>query len=148
MVQINIPSLKERKKDIKLLTGYFIDRFNKNMNKGIIGIDEKVEEIFNNYSWPGNVRELKNVIEGAFNLTSGNLIKMRDLPDYIQNKNMHYSGIIEDSLGKVPLASMVDDYEKSIIVIALDRSDSMVEAAKLLGISKQLLRYKMDKYGL
>ena len=118
------------------------------MNKGIIGIDEKVEEIFNNYSWPGNVRELKNVIEGAFNLTSGNLIKMRDLPDYIQNKNMHYSGIIEDSLGKVPLASMVDDYEKSIIVIALDRSDSMVEAAKLLGISKQLLRYKMDKYGL
>lgn len=148
VVQINIPSLKERKKDIKLLTGYFIDRFNKNMNKGIIGIDEKVEEIFNSYSWPGNVRELKNVIEGAFNLTSGNLIKMRDLPDYIQNKNMHYSGIIEDSLGKIPLGNMVDDYQKSIIVIALDRSDSMVKAAKLLGISKQLLKYKMDKYGL
>lgn len=148
VVQINIPSLKERRKDVKLLTGYFIEKFNRNMDRRIIGVDEKVEEIFNNYSWPGNVRELKNVIEGAFNLISGNLIQEKDLPDYLQNKNVQYEGTIEGALGKVPLSSMVEDYEKSIIVIALKRSVSMVEAAKLLGISKQLLKYKIDKYGI
>ncbi|MCK9216587.1 MAG: sigma 54-interacting transcriptional regulator [Firmicutes bacterium] len=148
VVQINIPSLKERRGDIKLLTGYFIDRYNKNMNRGIIGVEERVEDIFNNYSWPGNVRELKNVIEGAFNLTSGNLIMVKDLPDYLQNKTNRYNERIEDLLGNVPLSNMVEDYEKNIIIVALEESINMVEAAKLLGISKQLLRYKMDKYGL
>lgn len=148
VVQVNIPSLKERRRDVKLLTSYFIDRYNRNMKRGIIGIDENVEKVFDNYSWPGNVRELKNVIEGAFNLTSGNLIMMKDLPDYLQNKTKHYNGTIRESLGKVALSNMVDNYEKSIIILALDESKNMTEAARLLGISKQLLKYKMDKYSL
>lgn len=148
VVQINIPSLKERRRDVKLLTGYFIDKYNRQMNRRIIGINEKVEEIFNSYSWPGNVRELKNVIEGAFNLTSGNLIQEKDLPDYLQDRGMEYEGRIEGALGKVPLNILVEDFEKRIVEIAMGRSDNMVEAAKLLGISKQLLKYKIDKYGL
>ena len=88
------------------------------------------------------------MIEGAFNLISGNLIQEKDLPDYLQNKNVQYEGTIEGALGKVPLSSMVKDYEKSIILVALERTSNMVEAAKLLGISKQLLKYKIDKYGL
>ncbi|HOF03296.1 MAG TPA: sigma 54-interacting transcriptional regulator [Atribacterota bacterium] len=148
VAQINIPNLKERKKDIKLLTDYFIGKFNKNMNRAIIGVDEKVEDIFNNYSWPGNVRELKNVIEGAFNLTIGNLIQKKDLPDYIQNKSMHTEENIEEVLGKTTLNDLVKDYEKKIIETALKKSSNMAKAAKLLKISKQLLKYKIVKYKL
>lgn len=148
VVQINIPTLKERRGDIKLLAEYFIDEFNRNMNRRIIGVDEKVEEFFYNYSWPGNVRELRNVIEGAFNFTLGNLIQMNDLPDYMKNRDNVYEGKIEDSLGKVPLNIMVENFEKKILEIALEKSNSMVEAAKILRISKQLLKYKIDKYGL
>ena len=72
-----MPKLKDRKEDIKLLTRYFIEMYNMKMNKNIIGITEDVENIFNNYSWPGNVRELRNVIERAFNLTSGRLIQLK-----------------------------------------------------------------------
>lgn len=148
VVQINIPSLKERRKDIKLLTNYFIDKYNRTMNRKIIGISEEVEETFRNYSWPGNVRELKNVIEGAFNLTSGNLIQMKDLPDYLLSREKEYEGRIEGELGKIPLNTMVEDFEKMIIEKAIRRTNNMTEAAKLLKISKQLLKYKINKYGL
>lgn len=148
VVQINIPSLRERRKDVKLLTNYFIDEYNRQMNRRVIGITEKVEEIFNRYSWPGNVRELKNVIEGAFNLISGNLIQEKDLPDYLYNRELRYDGKIESDIGEIALNVMVERYEKGLIQLSLAKTDSMVEAAKLLKISKQLLKYKIDKYGL
>lgn len=148
VVQFNIPALKERKQDVNLLTRHFIDYYNKQMNRKVIGIDEEVEEIFANYSWPGNVRELKNVIEGALNLISGNLIQRKDLPDYLLDRDREREDRIEGALGKIPLSVMVGDYEKGIIQLALKRTDSMVEAAKLLSISKQLLKYKIDKYSL
>lgn len=148
VVQINLPSLKERRRDIKLLTSYFIDKYNRQMNRRVIGINEKIEELFNSYSWPGNVRELKNVIEGAFNLISGNLIQEKDLPDYLRNRELEYKDKIENALGRIPLNAMVEDFEKRIIEIAIGKSKNMVEAAKFLGISKQLLKYKTDKYGI
>lgn len=147
VVQINIPALKNRKNDIKLLTGYFIDTFNRQMERRIIGINEEVGEIFNNYPWPGNVRELKNVIEGAFNLTSYNIIETRDLPDYITNSKKEY-GVRLDFLGERSLKDSLIDLEKEIIKSALEKTSNMVEAAKLLKISKQLLKYKIDKYEL
>jgi arginine utilization regulatory protein len=150
VVQLNLPTLKERRKDIKLLTYYFIDNYNKKMNKNIIGVSEEVEKIFNNYLWPGNVRELKNVIEGAFNLASTNLIQEKDLPDYIRTKDYNRARNIErninDVLGKVPLPRILEDYEKKIIKFALERSTTITDAARLLKISKQLLKYKLDKY--
>src|SRR6056297_3622573 len=77
VVQIELHPLRKRK-------NYIINKFNKKMNRNIIGLDKQAEEIFLKYHWPGNVRELKNVIEGAFNLTDNNFIQKRDLPDYIK----------------------------------------------------------------
>lgn len=148
VVQINIPALKYRKNDIKLLTGYFIDMFNRQMGRRIIGINEEVEEIFNRYDWPGNVRELKNVIEGAFNLTSYNIIELKDLPDYILNVEKEYGVRIDNFLGEFSLKDSICNYEIEIIKAALEKTNNMVEAAKLLKISKQLLKYKIDKYEL
>jgi arginine utilization regulatory protein len=117
------------------------------MNRKIIGVNEDVEKILYNYSWPGNIRELKNVIESAFNLTVGNLIEERDIPEYLIERE-EYEGKIEHLLGKESLGVMVDEYEKRIIEIALEKTKNMVEAAKLLNISKQLLRYKMNKFAI
>lgn len=147
VVQINIPELKYRKNDIKLLSGYFIDMFNRKMNRNVMGINEDVEEIFIKYAWPGNVRELKNVIEGAFNLTSYNIIEKKDLPDYIINREKEY-GVTLDLLGRQSLKDFMSDVEKEIVKSALEKTNSMVGAAELLKISKQLLKYKVEKYDL
>lgn len=148
VVQINLPRLKTRRKDIKLLTNYFIDKYNAKMKKNIIGISEKVESIFYNYSWPGNVRELKNIIEGAFNLASNNLIQEKNLPDYMKMEEKTYENNRNVKIGKESLKKMVEKYEKDIIRKSLDMTTNMVEAARLLKISKQSLKYKIDKYNL
>lgn len=147
VVEIHLPKLKDRKEDIKLLTRYFIEMYNMKMNKNIIGITEDVENIFNNYSWPGNVRELRNVIERAFNLTSGRLIQLKDLPYYMRNNEFN----IDDyniKLGEKSLSDYVEEFEKGLIQKALARTNSFTEAAELLKISKQALNYKMRKYNL
>ena len=147
VVEIHLPELKDRKEDINLLTKHFIKMYNMEMNKSILGVTEEVEDVFNNYSWLGNVRELKNVIERAFNLTSGNLIQMKDLPQYLKDN----TGNIEScsiKLGEKSLTEYVEEYEKNLIKLALDKTSNFTEAAELLKISKQALNYKMNKYSL
>ena len=68
VVLLNLPLLSERKEDILLLAGHFIDHFNKKFNYQVKGLSGRVEDLFLNYSWPGNVRQLEHVIEGALNI--------------------------------------------------------------------------------
>lgn len=147
VVEIHLPKLKDRKEDIKLLTKHFIEMYNMEMNKNIVGITEDVEDIFYNYSWPGNVRELRNVIERAFNLTSGRLIQLKDLPYYMRNNKVNINDF-NINLGEKSLSDYVEDFERGLIQMALDRTSSFTEAAELLRISKQALNYKMHKYNL
>jgi len=146
VVQLDLPPLREKKEDIKYLTRYFIDDFNNKMNKNIIDISEDVEEIFRKYYWPGNVREIKNIIEGAFNLTSSRIIQKKDLPEYIHMnlENRHDSDIELD----ISLSEAVDNYEKKLIINAIRNSTKLTEACKKLKITKQNLYYKMEKYKL
>ncbi|HIV79582.1 MAG TPA: sigma 54-interacting transcriptional regulator [Candidatus Avanaerovorax faecigallinarum] len=155
VVQINVPPLRERQKDLFYLTDHFIKEFNKLMGREILGLVEEAESIFSAYSWPGNVRELKNVIEGAFNIASGRFIKASDLPAYIkQNVSGSHSrnllaGDPETEMF-IPgnLEEAMRNYEREIISRALQMTDSYVEAAELLGITKQNLNYKMNKLGI
>lgn len=144
VVQLDLPPLRERKEDIKYLTRYFIDYFNHKMNRNIIDISEDVEEIFKNYSWPGNVREIKNIIEGAFNLTSSRIIQKKDLPEYIyKNSENSYDFDLELNTS---LSEAVKNYEKKLIINAIKNSKKLTEASKKLKITKQNLYYKMEKY--
>ena len=155
VVQINVPPLRERQNDLFYLTDHFIKEFNKLMGREILGLVEEAESIFRAYSWPGNVRELKNVIEGAFNIASGRFIKASDLPAYIkQNVSGSHSrnllaGDTETEMF-IPgnLEEAMRNYEREIISRALQMTDSYVEAAELLGITKQNLNYKMNKLGI
>jgi arginine utilization regulatory protein len=118
------------------------------MNKSIVDIDEEVEKIFKSYQWPGNIRELKNVIEGAFNLTSSNLIQKKDLPAYLieQVKARNISLNIKSK--GFSLQEMVEKFECEIIDETIKSSSSYADAAKKLKLSKQALNYKLNKYSL
>ncbi len=85
VVQLNIPPLRDRLGDLFYLVDHFINYFNQQMHKNILGIREQVEEIFRGYNWPGNVREVRNTIEGAFNLASSRFLQPHDLPEYLIN---------------------------------------------------------------
>ena len=154
VVQIFIPSLSERREDISLLTDYFISQFNKDMNREIMGVDEDVESLFYQYNWPGNVRELRNVIEGAFNITSSKFISKKDLPMYVSNINFNDDITIskpEDFskyVVKGNLKNTIDEIEKNIIVNEMNSGCSFTEAAKNLGISRQSLHNKIKKHGI
>lgn len=150
VVQINLPPLRMRKDDIIVLTKYFINKFNRQMKKNIIDIDKFVSNVFYTYDWPGNVRELKNAIESAFNVCSGNYISLNDIPDYIMYNNTEKKFFkSSNNIKKTkPLPVMLYDYEKELIIDALLNSKNVTEAAKKLHITRQSLRYKIEKFDL
>ena len=154
-VEIDIDPLRKRKEDISYMTDYYINYFNKRMNRAIIGIDEDVEKIFSRYEWPGNVRELRNVLEGAFNIATSRKIKKKYLPNYllqefdVEGIEMADEHIIRWSNGEdFNLDEAIKEYERNIIISALHNSRTLSEAAKKLGISRQNLNYKLNKHSL
>ena len=155
-VTINIPPLRERGKDIELLTEYYVSFYNSRMKKNILGVSQDVMTVFQRYSWPGNVREFRNIIEGAFNLCDAPVIGLGDLPSYLLSdlKEEVHEIVAENSSGAAgiqwlgSLKKNVDAYEKSLIIDAIRSHRSLVAAADYLGISRQSLNQKINKYHL
>ena len=136
VIQIEVPSLKEKIDDIPLLVDHFIEKFQSPPKKNIKLTPEVKKALFN-YSWPGNVRELENVIERALGLCSSEMITMEDLP--------------EDLVGIAPLSltlpEAVEQLEKKMIRGALTYSEQIPsKAAEMLGVSRQVMHHKMKKY--
>jgi len=148
VVEIDIPPLRERVADILYLTEYFISQYNKKMNKRVVGVSDDVKEIFLNYDWPGNVRELKNVIEGAFNILSSRFIEVKDLPNYLVSRVINGMVKIYPKEESLSLDEKIARYEKQLLIEALKSTHTYAEAARKLGISKQSLNYKLQKYNL
>lgn len=155
VVQLSLPPLRERINDLFFLVNHFISQYNEKMHRKILGIDEEVENLFRRYPWPGNVRELKNIIEGAFNVTAGGFIQLKDLPEYLMSAAKREAGAVSAGPGAIDfndpdfsLDGTLAHMEIDIIEKALAETRTMTEAAKRLKISKQALNYKMNKYGL
>jgi len=147
VVQIDLPSLKERKDDIHLLVRNFIDFYNSKMNFTITDIQQEVIEKFVEYDWPGNIRELRNVIEYAYNNVTSSVITLNDIPKRIQNYK--FSAEKPEGESKKGLTEVVEEYEREIIIKELIRTGyKKAEVAKNLGISKQLLNFKLNKYNI
>lgn len=83
VMPIFLPALKERKSDLDHLVQLFVQKFNKEQKRNIIGVDPQAMMVLKKYDWPGNIRELENIIEHAFILEEGKLIQMRSLPEKI-----------------------------------------------------------------
>ena len=146
VVSIRLPSLKDRPVDIPVLTDHFIGLYNIKMNRSIKGVSELVMNLFMNFHWKGNVRELKHAIEGAFNLAKGDVITLKDLPEYMVNIKNPSEMIGFSANENLSLEEKVNAYEESLIRNSLAAGCTHAEAARKLGITRQSLRYKMEKY--
>jgi arginine utilization regulatory protein len=147
VVQIDLPTLAERKGDIEELLEYYLNFYNNNMNMYIEAVEPDVVECFKRYPWPGNIRELKNAIETAYNNTTTNVITLQDIPRRIREYN-DSSPHEEENYEGVSLKESVEKFEKQMIARELKRNGKLTETARKLGISKQLLKYKLEKYNI
>jgi DNA-binding NtrC family response regulator len=149
VVPIVMPPLRDRKDDIPLLTEHFITKFNAENNKNVKGVTPEALELMMNYDWPGNVRELENLIERVMALTSLDYIQHTELPFSLVNipKVNGLRGSVLN--GKVSFTQAEEEFEKGMILDALKRTNYVQShAADLLGISRRILKYKMEKFGI
>ena len=147
VMTIHLPPLRDRRGDIPLLVGYFIDIFNKKLNKNIEGLSSEAMPILMEYEWPGNVRELENVIERAILLAAGRWITPAELPDNVMQtqKLPPYFGSDEDLSIKKASRWM----ERNLIEKALKlTSGNRTQAAKILEVSRPMLISKIKEYEL
>ncbi|SJZ95985.1 sigma 54-interacting transcriptional regulator [Selenihalanaerobacter shriftii] len=153
VVNLQLPSLQERKDDISLLVEYFINKFNRKFNYRISGITKEVEKLFLKYDWPGNVRQLEHVLEGAINIVGkrGKIEEQHVEPFMIDIKNIKEDNE-EDNLNinsEESLPELMEDIEKRLIKEAIDdTAGNISQAARDLGVKRQSLQYKINKYSL
>ncbi|SIT71075.1 sigma-54 interaction domain-containing protein [Edaphobacillus lindanitolerans] len=148
VVQIDLPPLKERPEDIGPYIRHFIHYYNRRMDMAILGLDDESMDAFRRYDWPGNVRELRNAVEAAFNNTDGSEIRLADLPGRLL-KRTGKDELRNPALEQGNLKDAIDGYERRLIESEyLKAGGVLAETARRLGISKQSLKYKLDKYGL
>ena len=149
VVPIIIPPLRERKEDIPLLVEHFINRFSGENNKSVKGITEEAIGLMMQYEWPGNIRELENLIERVIALTTNQVIQINELP--LSFKNVPKISELKDSIlnRKVSFLEAEEEFEKEVILDALKKTNYVQSrAAEILGISRRILKYKMDKLGI
>ncbi len=139
VVDINVPPLRERKEDMPLLVDYFIKKYADYGDYKIKGITKKAMDILKKYDYPGNIRELENIIQRIMVVCAKDEIDADDIPYDIDIKK----GAALD------LDTKVDDYEKKMIIDALEKTKGNTKkAAELLKINRVTLISKIKKYGL
>jgi two-component system, NtrC family, response regulator AtoC len=154
--QILIPPLREHKDDVLLLAENFLAFFNTQFGKHINGIDSKARQMLMKYSWPGNIRELRNVMERAVILESNSTLHPESLPGEIIliGAEKEPAGKFADTI-TIPGTGNEDhtegrslyELEKQTIMQALEKANhNQTKASKLLGITRDTLRYKIKKY--
>ena len=147
---VTMPSLRERKEDIPLLARHFISLFSRKYNKkGITSLSPGAEKIMTAYPWPGNIRELKNCVERLVVLGNAGEIVAENLPRAMTGM-VPAGDCFPDGRFVLPDAGIsLEDLERDLIVQALERTKhNKAQAAKLLNISYDTLRYQVKKYGL
>jgi len=152
VIPIRLPALRERREDIPLLVQHFLDHFNQDFRKNTRSVDPAAMECLKTHDWPGNIRELRNVIERIMILENKERIDLQDLPAGLRDGSPA-AGRPERAAGDrppVPVGAVtLEQIERSAIRQALEQAGhNQVRAARLLGISRDTLRYRMKKFGL
>ena len=144
VIPIELPPLRQRKADIPSLIDHFVERFCKEMGRNKISFDKEAIDILINYPWKGNIRELENVIERIVILNQGEQVSKMALPKEVISQNS------DGKVFELPEQGIdLDQLEKSFIEQALRRTDNnQTQAAKLLGITRHTLIYRMEKHGM
>jgi DNA-binding NtrC family response regulator len=148
VIPVVLPPLRERGEDILLLAKYFIEDFNREFKKNVKKISKETGESFLGYAWPGNVRELRNVIERAMILENDEYILPEHLPSELLSKEREATRDIETGPIKIPPGGVdIEEIEKELIRQALEQAKwNQTKAAKLLNLTRDALRYRMQKF--
>ncbi len=141
---IYLPPLRERGSDIIMLADHFILKYTRELGKPVKRISSSVLESFLSYSWPGNVRELENCIERAVLLAGGDTIEIIHLPPSLQIKPKE-----GDRRDPGKFSSIIESQERALIIDALKETrGNQSQAAKLLGTTKRIIQYKIQKFAI
>jgi len=144
VVPIDIAPLRERKEDIPDLVNLFVSRFAGESGKVIEGITPQARQILVNYHWPGNVRELQNIVERACALSKGPQLEPGDI-HIDQRPSKGGNG----APGFLPEGMTLEQWEDEMVQEALKRANgNKSQAARLLGLSRNALRYRLSKIGI
>lgn len=147
VMSIHLPPLRERRGDIPLLIGYFIDLFNRKLKKNVEGLSSEAMPLLMGYSWRGNIRELENVIERSILLTKGRWITPAELPSsIISGQGISSAQQPEDTLS---IKKATKRLERNLIEEALALTGgNRTQAARILEISRPMLISKIKTFGL
>ena len=142
VMPVVLPSLRERRGDVVLLARFYINRFNGEFRKHVHGLSPAAEELLDHYIWPGNVRELRNAIERAMLLADRELLEPQDFTTLTR--------IVSAAHFKLPAEGVnLEEVERQLVVQALERANNnQTKAAELLGLNRDQVRYRMEKFGL
>jgi len=151
VIQLRLPTLRERKDDIPLLAQHFLSLFSAELGKNIHRISSEAMWLLMNYDYPGNVRELQNMIERAVALESSNTLTAQNLSSYMDEQRDLTRGNINLVIPKegIDLEQVVESIEKTLILKALEKTKGIKKrAAELLHINFRSMRYRLEKYGI
>jgi DNA-binding NtrC family response regulator len=146
VVPLYIPPLRDRREDIALLLNHFLRVKAEEHSVPAKVLSPDLIEFLISYSWPGNVRELENLIERLTILSPNETIALQDLPEGMYYRDQTSSLRDEVLKGTLPLSEAVDGFERELILKALQKTGfNQTKAAGLLGTSRRILRYRMEK---
>jgi len=147
IITIDVPPLRERRQDIPLLVDHFLKRFATEFRKTVTDVSGEALRKLESYEWPGNVRELKNVIERAVLLGSG---PVESADDLTMGRTSIAAPEKDKKMFSLPAKGFkFDELEKDIVLQALERTGwNQTRAGELLGMTRDQIHYRMEKFGL
>jgi two-component system response regulator PilR (NtrC family) len=153
VIQVRLPPLRERREDIALLVEHFVRKFSAEHGRAVAGLEPEAMSVLMAYHYPGNVRELENLIERAVTLAPHDRVTLDALPSLrgLAARDLTIQPAAAPNLPEqgLNLESVVEDFERGIIIKALERTDgNRTEAARLLGVTFRSLRYRLSKLGI
>jgi transcriptional regulator with PAS, ATPase and Fis domain len=149
---IRLPPLRNRPADIEALAKFFLSHYAQKFGRRFAGMTPQVVRLFQGYPWPGNVRELKNVLERICIMHDGETLDVGMVPQEIaasSGSDEKAEGSFDSAEQGLDLEAAVERFTRSLLEKALARSGGNIsQAAKLLGIPRGTLRYKLEKYAI
>jgi len=143
VLPVRLPPLRERAADISVLVKYYIDQFNREFRKRVLGATPKVFAALERYPWPGNVREVRNAVERAMLLAENDRLDLEDFP-LLGSRSEMAEGV------QLPTGDLnLEKLEQDLVAQALERTQwNQTRAAALLGLNRDQIRYRIEKFGL
>jgi DNA-binding NtrC family response regulator len=142
VMPVGLPPLRERRGDVPRLANYFIDKYNREFRKRVRGLSPAATSVLEQYQWPGNIRELRNAIERAMLLADAEHLEPTHFTTLTRS--------VAAAQFKLPTEGLnLDEVERQLLMQALERAGgNQTQAGQLLGINRDQVRYRIEKFGL